>query len=130
MNTIARLTRSITAFLAGLATALIVFGLTLALLWALPLECTISYKLLAALISTVPAFLVAGMVVSFLVIGNGLGHSAVFGFSFGLLSFCYLLGFEWTVLGLACISSFISLLGGLAAKAWRDRRTGQDAPSA
>jgi hypothetical protein len=108
MNTFARLTRSLASFLAGLATALIVFGLTLALLWALPFECTISYKLIAVLISTVPAFLVAGMVVSSLVVGNGLSHSAVFGFAFGLLSFAYLLGYEWAVLGLACVSSLLT----------------------
>lgn len=104
--------RSIAAFMLGIIVTLIVFGLDISLLWLVG-PGTSSYKLATMLISSGLAIAVGGFFLGAIIKRNQLFASALFGFSFGLLSCAYILGLNWLVLVFAAAASALAGIGGI-----------------
>jgi hypothetical protein len=115
MKTLLRTARSVTSIILAILTALIMFGLLLALLWSFVPGINPQYKAVAAVISGISAILIGGLAASMVAERRHLLHSIIFGLVFGLVSAGYILGVSWwlpiIVLGSALVAYFGGLVG-------------------
>ena len=107
--------RSTAAFLLGIIITLVVFGIIISLLWLVGPD-TSSYKLTTMIISSGFAIAVGGFSLGVIIKRNRIIASALFGFSFGLLSSAYILGPDWRVLAFAAAASMLGGTGGILSK--------------
>lgn len=103
---------SISCIAFGSIITLIVFGLVLALLWALFPVASAS-KLIGALISAALALCAGGFILAWSSGGTNWLRPAVFGLLFGGVSFIYILGPVGNALLLAGASTLITIFGAL-----------------
>lgn len=114
--------RSIAAFSLGIVVTLVVFGLVISLLWFAGPDRG-SYKLAALLISSGLAIAVGGFFLGVIAKRNHIIASALFGFSFGLLSYGYILGLDWSILAFAAAASVLGGIGGMFSMLLTRRHT-------
>ena len=111
MSPVNTVLRSFAGIALGLFTTLSVFGLTLALLWAL-LPQTPGWKLAGALAAAGLALCAGGFVLAWSSSRPGWVLPAAFGLLFGAFGFTYLLGPVVWVLLLAAVCALAAAAGG------------------
>jgi hypothetical protein len=116
MKTIIRAARSLASFIIAILTALIVFGLLLALLWSLVPGINPQYKAVTAIISGVSAIVIGGLAANVIAETRRRLHSVIFGLIFGLVSAGYILGASWWLPIIVIDFAFAAYFGGLVGE--------------
>lgn len=116
MKALLRTARSVTSIIFAILTALIMFGLLLALLWSFVPGINPQYKALTAVFSGISAIVIGGLAASLIAEKRRILHSVIFGLIFGLVSAGYILGVNWWLPIIIFGFVFAAYFGGLVGE--------------
>jgi hypothetical protein len=116
MQKLTLIIRSLISIVIGMLAALILFGLSLALLWSFSPNDDLRNKLVTTLFSAVLSVGFGGLAASLIPGRKPVLHSLIFGLVFGLISTAYILAASWLVPLLVLTFGLAASAGGMLGK--------------